>query len=143
MTEQLSDYLGKPASILLSSTPFNLWSFVRTVDEDLPERGVNYASEPHGLSLGCDSAEHIHSIFVSLDHIDQDLLNIPISSNRADVLVSQGVPTKSGAAHSDPILGEYGAWDRFDGPSYSMHVEYYPHEDRIKMVTLMRADVVP
>jgi hypothetical protein len=42
----------------------------------------------------------------------------------------------------DPILGEYGPWDRFARLGYTIHVEYRADADCIKMITLMRPDVV-
>jgi hypothetical protein len=47
------------------------------------------------------------------------------------------------AVRQSPILGEYGGWDRFDYPSHTVHIEYRPDSDRIKMVTMMRPDVTP
>lgn len=143
MTEPLIAYLGKPASVLLASPPFKFWTFKRSVEEDLPERLIDYVCAQHGLSLVCDSDDKIRSIFLEADHFEQNLLDIPFSSSRADVLSLLGIPSKIGNPHTDPILGEYGAWDRFDWSSHSIHIEYQPHADRIKMVTLMRADVVP
>lgn len=77
------------------------------------------------------------------DKIDRELFGIPFSSSRNDVLSIFGMPSKSGEARRDPFLGEYGPWDRFDEARHSIHFEYQPHADRIRRVTLMRADAVP
>lgn len=143
MTEALLEYLGMPSSALMGAVPFRRWSFARSVDEDLPKRSINYTSEQHGISLTCDDDETIRSIFLTSDNFDQALLDIPFSSSRREVLNLLGVPSKSGDAHTSRFLGEYGAWDRFDSARHSIHVEFQPHADSIKMVTLMRADVVP
>ena len=143
MTEPLISYLGKPASTLMEAGPFRRWSFERSVEEDLPELLIDYACEQHGISLTCDEDEKIQSIFLRADSFDQALLNIPFSSSRREVLDLLGVPSRRGEAYTDSILCEYGAWDRFDGAFHSLHVQYEPHAYRIKMVTLMRADVVP
>jgi len=143
MIEPLTNYLGKPASALLASPPFKFWPFERSVEGDLPERPVDYVFPQHGLELTCDNDEKIHSIFLKSDSFDQALLDIPFSSSRSDVLSLLGVPSKSGGAHTHPILGEYGAWDLFARPGHAIHVGYRADADRIRMVTLMRADVVP
>jgi len=54
-----------------------------------------------------------------------------------------GTPSKSGPRISDPILGEYGEWDRFTKAEHTIHVQFRPDADRIKQITLMRNDVVP
>jgi hypothetical protein len=53
-----------------------------------------------------------------------------------------GTPSKSGEARTDPYLGEFGPWDRFDKADYSIHILYHAHVDRIKRVSLARADAV-
>jgi hypothetical protein len=56
---------------------------------------------------------------------------------------SFGLRSKSGEPSKHEVLGEYGAWDRYDDKYHSLHIEYAPHIDKIKMVTLMRSDAVP
>ncbi|MER8583623.1 hypothetical protein NKG95_34000, partial [Mesorhizobium sp. M1423] len=121
----------------------NSWKFKRSVDRDLPETEINYVARTNGFSFICDSNERINSIFLDADIFDQALFEIPFLSKRSEVLRLLGKPTKSGAAHRDVILGEYGAWDRFDHADHSIHVEYRPDADRIRRVTLMCANVVP
>lgn len=114
-----------------------------TVDDDLPEIRINYVSARNKFSITCDIDDEIDCIFIEADRLDRDLLDIPFSSSRGDVLIRFGVPSKSGSARTDPILGEYGPWDRFDEARHSIHIEYQPNADRIRRVTLMRAGAVP
>jgi hypothetical protein len=67
----------------------------------------------------------------------------PFGSTRREVIERLGPPFRSGQPISDPVLGDYGAWDRFIRSGYVLHVEYRRHEDAINRLTLMRADVVP
>ena len=143
MTNDILGYLGKPASAFFKSPPFESWKFKKTVDDDLPEIRINYVSAPNNFSITSDVHDKIDCIFIEADNLDRRLWDIPFSSSRNDVLSRFGVPSKSGAARTDPILGEYGPWDRFDEADHSIHIEYQPHADRIRRVTLMRADVVP
>ena len=143
MASALLDYLEKPASYLLTSPPFESWKFKRTVTDDLPEIRINYVSARNKFSFICGDDEAIDTIFIEADNLDRDLLGIPFSWSRKDVLSRFGVPSKSGVARTDPYLGEYGPWDRFDEADHSIHIEYQAHADRIRRVTLMRASAVP
>ncbi|MES0069122.1 hypothetical protein NKJ73_25425 [Mesorhizobium sp. M0074] len=136
-------YLGELSSVLLTSSPFNLWRFKRSVERDLPGDEISYTSGRNGLSLTCDSDERINSIFIDSDIFDQALVEIPFLANRGEELDILGKPTKSGTGYRDTILGEYGAWDRFDKENYSIHIEYRPDAARIRRVTLMCTHVVP
>ncbi|TIT77765.1 MAG: hypothetical protein E5W56_07875 [Mesorhizobium sp.] len=140
---RLLDFLGKPASHLLTSDPFKLWDFERSVDDDLPEQTVNFEAGRQGFSFTCDSDETINTIFVESDDFDKSLIEISFSTRRWEVQSILGLPSKSGKPHTDPILGEYGPWDRYDEERYSIHIEYQPYADRIRRITLMRTDVVP
>ncbi|TPK73117.1 hypothetical protein FJ930_11560 [Mesorhizobium sp. B2-4-15] len=140
---RLLDFLGKPAAYLLTSDPFRRWNFERSVDDYLPEKTINYEASQKGFSFTCDSDEAIRTIFVESDDIDKSLIDIPFSTKRRAVQNMLGIPSKGGKPRSDPILGEYGAWDRYDHERQSIHIEYEPHMDRIRRVTLMRADVAP
>jgi hypothetical protein len=140
---RLLDFLGKPAALLLTSAPFRSWNFERSVDDDLPEQTINYKVSRRGFSFTCDSDETINTIFAESDDIDKSLIDIPFSTKRWEVRSMLGAPSKSGEPRSDPILGEYGPWDLYDEERHSIHIEYQPHADRIRRITLMRADVVP
>ncbi|CAN7510505.1 hypothetical protein [Mesorhizobium sp. LjRoot246] len=137
------DYLGRPAAQLLTLAPFNIWQFKRTVDNDLPDNKVNYVADRYDFSFACDSHETISTIFIGSDHFGQFLGGISFSHDRGELQGFLGAPSKSGKPYSDPILGEYGPWDRYDDGRQSIHIEYEPRADRIRRITLMRADVVP
>ncbi|CAN7576924.1 hypothetical protein [Mesorhizobium caraganae] len=142
MANALLDYLGNPASSLLTSPPFVSWKFRRTVDRLLPEIRIDYVSARNKFSFICDSDETIDTIFIDADNLGRELLDIPFSSSRSDVLNMFGVPSKSGAPRTDPFLGEYGPWDRFDEAHHLIHILYHAHADRIKRVSLARAGAV-
>ncbi|MCV9965498.1 hypothetical protein OIU34_26830 [Pararhizobium sp. BT-229] len=143
MMTSLSEYLGKPVATFLASSPFKFWPYERSVEEGLPEHPVDYVFSEHGLSLTCDSDEKIESIFIQANSFDHSLSDIQFALRRHEVIKLLGVASKSGGPMRHPILDQYGVWDRFDRADYSIHIEYQPDEDRIKLITLMRADVVP
>ena len=77
------------------------------------------------------------------DNSDDYLFEIPFTWTREQVLKHFGSPSKSGGKTSHPILGKFGAWDRFSLPNYTIHFEFRVDRDAIKGITLMRNDVVP
>lgn len=140
----MTDYLGIHITIFLQQEPFTNWPVERSIEDDLDEQIIHYVFAEHGLELRCDCEDRISVIFLYADDyngFDQSLLEIPFS--RSEVLEGFGTPTKSGLKVSDPILGEYGAWDRFTRSGHTIHVEYCVDSDRIKKLTLMRNDTVP
>lgn len=139
----LRDYLGMNASALLEAQPYRSWTFERTIEGDLLDCPIYYVCEAEGFSMNCDGDDRINAIFLTSADLAHAELNLPLQCKRRDVLASLGSPTRSGEPSKDNILGEYGAWDRYDEEHYSLHIEYVPHNDRIKMVTLMRPDAVP
>jgi hypothetical protein len=147
MTKNIADYLGSPASSILQATPFKDWPVEKSFEEeDLEEPIINYVFLRHGLELRCDRDDKISVIFLYSDEFNgfnEGLFEIPFSWGRDQVLEHFGTPSKSGGKVSDPILGNYGAWDRFTLPGRVVHFEYRANSDSIKKITLMREDMVP
>lgn len=144
--EKLANYLGKKAAGLLGDLPFKGWTFERTVETGLDKPLVDYVSAENGMEFTCDGEDNVNNIFIFYSEsrrFREDLQDLPAASGRQEVIARLGPPSKSGEKITDPILGEYGAWDRFKRPDYTVHVEYHVDIDSIKMLTLMRADVVP
>ena len=133
-------YLRKKASSLLQQPPFKDWEVVRSVEEELKE--VSYEFKAKGLALNCDMDDNITVIFLGSEELEQ-YFEIPFSLNRSTVLDHLGKPLSSGEGLIDPILGEYGPHDLFPRSGYSVHVEYWPKVDKIKMISLMVNEVVP
>lgn len=145
MTKTLAKYLGKPAPIILADTPFKLWDVERSVEHDLDEPIIQYVFPQNGLELRCDRDEKVSTIFLYSDKycgFDESLFDMPFSSSRQEVVGRLGTPSKSGGRISDPVLGEYGPWDRFTRLGHTIHVEYRLDADCIRRITLIRADVV-
>ena len=141
---KIADYLGRHVSRLLESDPFNKWLVERSVENDLEEQIVHYVFNESGVELRCDNNDKISVIFLhSADvGLSESLLGVSFLLNRTQVQSRFGIPSKSGEKINDPILGEYGAWDRFTHTSFSIHFEYCPDSDQINKITLMRNDVV-
>jgi hypothetical protein len=142
---RLARYLGQNASCLLEAEPFKNWPVERSVDDDSDPPDVEYTFVGCGLELNCDREdERVRSIFLEAEaHAGTVLSEVPFHLRRHEVLARFGSPSKSGEGFSDPILGDFGPWDRFRSPEYAVHVQYKAGSDSIEMITLMRNDVVP
>ncbi len=140
---KLTAYLGSKASELMGQPPYDRWTFERSVEDDLPSQPIDYVCDDEGLSFNCDRNDRIQSIFLEAENLRYSELDLPSQSGRQEVLAYLGVPSFSGEPHRDDVLGEYGAWDRFDYKNHSVHISYEPHADRIRMITLMLSDVIP
>ena len=141
-----TSWLGARAPVLLEGDPLRNWPVERTVEEDFDEELIEYVFTGRGLEMHCDEDESVNTVFLKSDdsaRFDQDLFDLRFSANRAQVVERLGPPSKSGEKQVDPVFGESGAWDRFDRPDHSLHVQYRTDADAVEMITLMRADVVP
>ncbi|MBA4067192.1 MAG: hypothetical protein C0501_26500 [Isosphaera sp.] len=68
---------------------------------------------------------------------------LSLESTRADVRRALGEPPRSGEARISPGLGRKGAWDRYDRPAVSFHIQYTDGGEQVQMITLMAPDVAP
>lgn len=146
MKENITDYLGYQASIMLRDEPFKNWVVERSLEEDLDPPIIHYFFAYRGLELRCDDDEKISVIFLRSDEndkFDDTLIEPYFSWNRKQVMEHFGSPTKSCDKSSHPILGDYGAWDRFTMPNYVVRFEYRMDSASIRTITFMRNDVVP
>lgn len=144
--EALSNYLGRQASALLADQPFKNWIVERSFETGLEKPRIDYVFAQDGIDFVCDGEERVRSIFLYADesrYFREGVLDLPFTLSRQEVMVRFGPPSQSGGGIRDPILGEYGPWDRFARPGYVVHVEYRFDADAIKRLTLMRADAVP
>ncbi len=142
---RMAEYLGLKASCLLETELFKNCPVKRMVDDDSDPPEVRIRIVGCGLALNCDRKdERVNAIFLESEEFAGAVLSeVPFYLSRDEVLERFGSPSKSGKAISDPILGEYGPWDRFEGPKCTVHIQYKVHSNSIERITLMRNDVVP
>lgn len=137
----LSDYIGCNAEALLESLPFRNWEVERSTEEDLEQPIIQYEFPGRSIALRCDSNNHITSIFLrryDLDGFDLNSLDVSFAWDRVQVRKVLGAPTQTGDPVSDPILGEYGPWDKYKFEGYSMHLEYEKENSRVRRITIMK-----
>lgn len=138
---KIAKYLGRDTTDLLASVPFKNWPVERSVEDDLDERVIHYVFHGKGMEIRSDSQDRICVIFLhSTEYggLDEQLIEIPFSLSQHQVLDRFGTPSKSGKKFRDSILGECGAWDRFELANWVMHVEYRIDADEINKITLIR-----
>ena len=140
---KMMKYINKHISVLLGEDPFNKWEIERSIEEDdLLEPGIDYLFEGHGLEINCDSNDIIRTIFLHSNEYggaDKSLTKISLSLSRDEFLRDfQRTPEKSGEGLCDPILGEFGGYDRFRLPDALMHIQYKPGDNSINMITFMK-----
>lgn len=138
----LVGYLGRPVGDLLALRPICEWVARRSFENDLPEKTIHYEFDGHGIEIACGESEWVRTIFLRRGDGER-LLGFSFSIPRTEVLKRYGFPSKSGPAHHDSVLGDYGAWDKFTFDSCSIHVECRVSGDEFERVTLMRPDAVP
>lgn len=144
--EMLANYLGRQASVLLADLPFRNWTVKRTSHTDREKPRIEYVFLHNGMDFVSDEEDNVSCIFFFSDEsrcFTGGIQDLPFTSSRQEVLARFGSPAKSGGRLSDPILGEYGRRDRFSRGKYSIHIEFHLEVDCIKLITLMRADIVP
>lgn len=139
---KIIDFIDRPVGELLSDNLFKDWPVERTVENDLDERIIHYVFIHNGLELRCDKNDVINVIFIyskKYSGFNDKLIEISFEMNRDQVLSYFGNPTKSGEKINDSVLGEYGAWDRFDTKNHSIHIEYNIDSNTINKITIMTA----
>jgi hypothetical protein len=142
---RLARFLGQKASSLLEAEPFKNWPVTRSVEDETDPPQVGYRFMDCGLEFNCDRHdERIHCLFLEAESYAGTVLSeVSFRLRRDEVLARFGSPSKSGEGFSDPVLGDFGPWDRFHGPDYTLHFQYRVDSEGIAMITLMRNDVVP
>lgn len=153
--DELLGILGKLISKPSVQKVLESYELVDETDEDLGEDEVagarSLVDRKRGIEIEQDNVGAIKTIFLhsesheSFAEFQGPLIGaLTFTSSRAAVRAELGKPTKSKDAFVEESLGPQGAWDRFESPEYTIHVQYDPETtDRIRLITLMNPDVVP
>jgi len=123
-----------------------------SVEEDL-EEGVPVQSSLSGTNAGYEIVHcsgRVTTVFLYAEPADGFAAfshtlpgGLRRGSTRADVCARFGIPERSGEAMTIAGLGPQGAWDRFAVGGIRVHFQYTEFGERVRLVSVMAADVAP
>lgn len=145
-TQDFIHYLGQPADKMLGTEPFNKWPFKASLVTGLNEPETDYVFFENGLDVMANQSGLITTIFLFSDQdrvFNEELTDLAFSFSQGQVRAQFGPPAKNGEKTTYPGFGDAGAWDRYDSPGYSIHIEYNGDESGIRTITFMHKSVVP
>ncbi len=122
------------------------------VEEDL-EEGVPQRSflESHEngyvISFSGDVAQCVFIYMTSADEFDSFAGALPFDlssqSTRQTVMNAMGTPDRSGEARNDSVIGDTGAWDRYQYRNVIAHFQFRLDNQGIALITLMDRECAP
>lgn len=111
---------------------------------EFPGGYFHLSSRANGINLGFDPSGRVQAIHFYLDGRDGFapcvLDAVPLGTSRDRVRAQFGPPSKCGGGKRGMLGRIVPDFDRFDSPSYLLHVEY-DSWGKAAFVTLMRPDV--
>lgn len=146
---KMSKYIGKSITDFLKEEPFYSWNYSRTStdEDDVLNQGFDYEFYGYGLAIHCNIDEIIETIFLdSKDYgeVNEILTEIPFTYTRKQVRDYFGIsPEFSRDALNDPILGEFGPYDRFRLYNVLIGVEFKGKKDEISQISFMPLEAFP
>ncbi|MDP6466654.1 MAG: hypothetical protein QF918_02885 [Pirellulaceae bacterium] len=153
--EELLGILGKLVSVSSVKNVLEPFDLIDETDDDPEEEAPigsrSWVDRERGIEIEQDNVGAIKTIFLHSDAHESFsgfkgplIGSLSFASSRDAVRAELGEPTRSKDAFVEDSLGPQGAWDRFESPQYTIHIQYDPDTtDRIRLITLMNPDVVP
>ena len=90
-----------------------------------------------------DKNSAIRTIFLYTANGHKGFDGIHHLSKQDEVLEKYGAPHKSGEEKEISILGKKGAWERYEYPTYVLHIEHSVGADTVEKITIMLPCVAP
>lgn len=146
-----TDVRKSPAQDVLSIFSFKKQRQADDLNEGL-ETEYWFSDKRNGIELICSGQYLIKVIFLHSGRSKREkskpyphplLEGLSFDSSRDNVRTTLGKPAAEGAPRRSPALGDYGAYDRYDYASWSIHFQYTLNSEQIEMVTIMSMDRVP
>lgn len=145
-TKDFIQYLGQPADKMLGTEPFKKWPFRASVVAGFDEPGTEYAFLENGMDVMSNKSNLVTTVFLFSDQervFSGELTDLAFTMSQSQVRGQFGPSAKNGEKTTYPGFGDAGAWDRYDSPDYSIHIEYNNDETGIRTITFMHKSVVP
>ena len=146
-----TDIRTNPAKKVLSNFSLRKHRQADELDEGV-ETEYWFSDKRGGIEVRCDNEHLIKVIFLHSGRRKREaskaysyplIEGLSINSLREDVRAALGKPTLEGAARRVHLLGEYGAYDRYDYADWSIHFRYTLSTEQMETVTIMSKDWVP
>jgi len=109
--------------------------------EDDEQQEYSIESPCGKWEVSLDSNNIITTVFLYLNNGCNGILDLDRTMGRSDVLSLLGDPISTGEPHSDPILGEFGAWEKYFYNNLYVHIEHECEDRNIKQITIMVDDI--
>ena len=101
-----------------------------------------YVSDPNRTwEFLLENENTIKTIFLFLKNGYEQYDTLSYLTKREEIFSKYGKPSKMGDKQEISILGKKGAWERYDYPNYSFHIEHSVGSDTIEKITLMLARI--
>lgn len=107
-----------------------------------PEENQQYSvTDKDGTwEFSLSSKNRVETVFLFLDKGYGDFESISSNMSKEDIISLFGPPKESGDPRMHPILGSYGAWEKYERKDHVMHIEHMEQFSGVKTVTLMVLD---
>lgn len=145
-TQDFIQFLGQPADKMLGTEPFKKWPFNASIVSGLDEPATDYVFFENGMDVMANTSNVVTTVFLFCDQervFSGELTDLAFSMSQSQVRSQLGPSSKNGEKTTYPGFGDAGAWDRYDSPGYSIHIEYNNDESGIRTITFMHESVVP
>ena len=86
------------------------------------------------------STNRIETIFLYLNKGYGEYEGISSVMSKDDIIFLLGVPDLAGEPHVSPILGSYGAWEKYKRDDHYLHIEHVEEYCGVSKITLMVLD---
>jgi hypothetical protein len=150
--ESLMALLGLPITSDIVQDMVASESLEQVIEDDLEERESTrgYLSCSRGGYSLAHTDGFIDTIFVFVARTEKYqpfrgplLARTTSASTRDHVRKAFGEPERSGEPKTVPVLGRYGAFDRYRQGDLYLHFEYTEPDERIKQITVMTSERAP
>lgn len=125
---KLNKILGLNVVKILAIDPFRKWSLEKSYDDEAFESPIyHYVFPERGLEFRCNIEGVVTVIFLFSKNIDPWLshsIDVEMQYDRERIVTLFGIPSRSSNASNHLLLGEIGAWDRFEYEGYAVRFEY-------------------
>lgn len=132
--------LGNQLSRVQTTLDMHMISEVFDDLEQDEEQQYSVSSKDGSWEFSLSSTNRIETIFLYLNRGYGEYEGISSGMSKGDVILLLGVPDSTGEPSVSPILGKYGAWEKYKREDHYLHIEHIDEYNGINKITLMVLD---